>query len=117
MRFAAVATIGAALAGAAFLGAAVSPGMSEPEFVRGVQCLAYQAVGQTDPAANELRARLAFEQHAQSDAAVARAEQEIRAIGQRAAQADAPASLRREREAACGGADARFASDAHRGPA
>jgi hypothetical protein len=102
MRFAAVATIGAALAAGAFLGAALTPGMSEPDFLRAARCVAYDAFHQDGPAASaELRARLAFEQHAQPAQAVARARREIRAIGDRAAESGAE-NFRNERDAACG---------------
>jgi hypothetical protein len=117
MRIAAVATIGGALAGAMFLGAALSPGMSGPEFVSAARCLAYETASRTDAARGaELRARLAFEQHAQPEASVAQAREAIRAVARRAAETQDPDAFRTERDAVCGDADARFASGAARGP-
>jgi len=101
MRVAAFATLAAVAVAAPFAMKALASGMSEDEFVRAAQCLAYdRAVPAAGETAAALRGQLAFAQHAQSETAVERARAEIEAVRDAAGSEPAPV-LRAAREAAC----------------
>lgn len=115
MRFAAIATLAVAAVAAPFALSATAPNMSEAEFVNAAQCVALDQAVSNGRDAAAIRGRLAFAQHDQSDAAIARARAEIGEVAA-LARASTAASLRPARDAVCGAAVLAHAN-ANGGPA
>jgi hypothetical protein len=101
MRFAAIATLAVAAVAAPFALSATAPQMSEAEFVNAVQCVALDQAVSNGRDAAALRGRIAFAQHDQSDAVIARARAEIGEVAA-LARVSTPSRLRPARDAVCG---------------
>lgn len=101
MRFAALATVLAAVASVPLVWGASAPSMSGAEFLNASRCEAYQ--GLTEGSQGWVQAGLNAEARRQPAAIVAEASAEVSAIAARAAHED-EANLRMAREAACASA-------------